>query len=55
MEAAQSSETLTHITTAQYRNTEEDHHLINNRCEVLKTYENLQACLLKYFAIELRK
>jgi hypothetical protein len=56
MEAVRSSETLIHLTTAQhYRNPEEGHHLINNRCEVPKTYKNIEAGLVNYFAIELKK
>jgi hypothetical protein len=43
MEAAQSSETLIHLTTAQRRKPEEGHHLINNHSEVLQNYKNLQA------------
>jgi len=53
MEAARSSETSIHLTTTQCRNPEEG--LINNRCEVLKNDKNVQAGLLKYFAIELKK
>ena len=54
METALSSESLIHLTTAQCRNTEEGHRLINNRCEVLKTYNNVQAGFLYSFAIELK-
>jgi hypothetical protein len=55
MEAARSCETLIHVTTAQYRNPEEGHHLIKNHSEVLKTHKNVQTGLLNYFAIELKK
>jgi hypothetical protein len=34
---------------------EEGHHLIKNCCEIPKTYKNVQAGLLNYFAIELKK
>jgi hypothetical protein len=55
MEAARSCETLIHLTTAQYRNPEQGHHLIKNHREIPKTYKNVQAGLLNYFAIELKK
>jgi len=55
MEAAPSCETLIHLTTAQCRNPEEGHHLIKNRREIPKTYKILQAGLLNYFTIELKK
>ena len=44
-----------HLHTAQRRNSEEGHHAIKNRSEVPKDYKNVQAGLLKYFVIELKK
>jgi hypothetical protein len=55
MEAVRSIDTLIHLTTAQCRNPEEGHHLIKNRREIPKTHKNVQAGLLNYFTIELKK
>jgi hypothetical protein len=55
MDAARFSETLIHLTTAQYRNTEEGHHPVKNRRQVPKNYKNVQADFLNYFSIELKK
>jgi hypothetical protein len=55
MEAVRYIDTLIHLTTAQCRNPEEGHHLIKNRCEIPKTYKIVQAGLLTYFTIELKK
>ena len=55
MEAVASTIMFLHLHTAQRRNSEEGHHAIKNRSEVPKDYKNVQAGLLKYFVIELKK
>jgi hypothetical protein len=55
MEEQRFSETLIHLTIMQCGNPVEGRLPINKRCEVLETYKNLQAGLLYYFAIELKK
>jgi hypothetical protein len=55
MEVTRFSETLILLTIVQCGKPEEGHHLIKNRCEIPKTYKIVQAGLLNYFTIELKK